>query len=116
MEKILELASRLGQEIRRHERYLLLREAEKKVMTDPEAMKIQDDLEKQLQKLRDLEIELKPIEVADKRALSSLQEKARSNPGLRELLKTQADYFEMMNKVNSAILAELAPSEHDRPD
>jgi len=109
MEKVLELAARLGQEIRAHERHRLLREAEKNVLADPEARKIQDDLEKQLLRMRDLERQMKPVEVADKRELSRLQDLARSNPGLQELLKVQADYFEMMDKVNSTILRELAP-------
>ncbi len=109
MNDVLELARRLGQEIRQHERYRLLRVAEEKVMADPEATKIQDDLERQIHKMRDLEAQMKPIEVADKRELARLQQLARSSPALQELLKVQADYFEMMNKVNSAILVELSP-------
>jgi len=110
MEKVLELAKRLGQEIRAHERHRLLRETEKKVLTDAEAGRIQDDLEKQLLKIRDLERQRKPIEVADKRELLRLQDLARANPRLQELLKVQADYFEMMDKVNSTILGELSAS------
>jgi len=111
MDNVLDLARRLGQEIRRHERYRLLREAEQKVMTDAEAVKIQEDLERQLHKMRELETEMKPIEVADKRELARLQQLARSHPALQQLLKVQADYFEMMNKVNRTILQELAPGD-----
>lgn len=114
MEKVLELAKKLGREIRRHERYTLLRAAEEKVLDDLETKKIQDDLEKQLTRIRDLETEMKPIEVEDKRELARLQEAARSHPGLQELLKVQADYFEMMNNVNNAILMELAPEAPER--
>ncbi|KPJ56113.1 MAG: hypothetical protein AMS16_02965 [Planctomycetes bacterium DG_58] len=116
MEKVLKLAEKLGQEIRRHERYRLLREAEDKVLADPEAKQIQDDLEKQLQRIRKLEQEMKPIEVADKRELSRLQELAARNPGLKDLLRAQADYFEMMNKVNNTILMALAPSDEEKGD
>ena len=111
MEQVLELARKLGQEIRNSQRYRRLREAESKVLGDPEARKIQDDLEKQLQKIRQLELETKPIEVADKREFSRLQELAARHPGLQELLKVQTDYFEMMNKVNNVILMALAPEE-----
>ena len=111
MDKVLQLARTLGEEIRRNERYLLLRESEKKVMADPAAKDIQDDLEKQLRRIRTLEEEMKPIEVEDKHALARLQEQARGNPALQELLKAQADYFEMMNNVNNAILIALAPDE-----
>jgi cell fate (sporulation/competence/biofilm development) regulator YlbF (YheA/YmcA/DUF963 family) len=115
MEKVLELAQRLGQEIRNHERYRLLREVEKKALADPEAGKIQDALEKQLLKMRDLERQMKPVEVADKRELSRLQDLARANPRLQNLLKVQADYFEMMDKVNSTILGEMSASADDAP-
>ena len=113
MDNVLELARKLGQEIRTSERYRLLREAEKKALGDPEARKIQDDLEEQLQKIRNLESAMKPIEVADKHELSRLQELTARHPGLQELLKAQADYFEMMNNVNNAILMALAPDEED---
>ena len=109
MDKVLDLARQLGQEICRHERYRLLRDAEKKVMADPEAVKIQEDLEQQLHRMHDLEAENKPIEVSDKRELARIQTQARSNPALQQLLKVQADYFEMMNRVNRTILEELAP-------
>ena len=110
---VLELAEKLGQEIRNHERYRQLREAENKVLADPAAKKIQDDLEKQLHRIRDLESQMKPIEVEDKHELSRLQQAAAANPSLQGLLKVQADYFEMMNQVNNTILMALAPSEDD---
>jgi cell fate (sporulation/competence/biofilm development) regulator YlbF (YheA/YmcA/DUF963 family) len=109
MDEIIEQARRLGQAIRAHERYALLRGAEQKAMADAEALKIQEDLERQLQKMHDFEAEMKPIEVADKRELARLQQLARSNPSLQQLLKVQADYFEMMNRVNQTILRELQP-------
>jgi cell fate (sporulation/competence/biofilm development) regulator YlbF (YheA/YmcA/DUF963 family) len=115
MEKVIELAQRLGQEIHHHKRYRQLREAEKRALADPEAGKIQDDLEKQLLKMRDLERQMKPVEVADKRELSRLQDLARANPGLQELLKVQADYFEMMDKVNSTILTEMSALPEEDP-
>jgi len=114
MDKVMEIAKALGEELRRHERYELLREAEKKAMADPDATKIQNDLEKQLEKIHALEQEMKPIEVEDKRELSRLQDLARSNPGLQELLKAQADYFEMMNNVNNTILMALAPGDDEK--
>ena len=114
MDHVLELARKLGQEIRNSERYRLLREAEKGVLGDTEARQIQDDLEKQLHKIRELESAMKPVEVADKREFSRLQELASRHPGLQELLKAQTDYFEMMNNVNTAILTELAPPEETR--
>ncbi len=114
MDNVLDLARQLGQEIRSHERYRLLRAAEQKAMADPQAAKIQEDLGRQLEKMHGLESENKPIEVEDKRELARLQDLARSNPALQQLLKVQADYFEMMNRVNRAILTELAPPEQEK--
>ena len=113
MENVVEMASKLGKLIRENERYRILRQTEEKVLSDSGARQIQDALEKHLQRIHTLESEMKPIEVADKRELSRLQEEARKNPGLQELLKAQADYFEMMNQVNNAILAALAPDPGD---
>jgi len=113
MEKIIEMAKKLGEKVREHERYLALRRAEKKVMGDEAAKKVQDDLERQLTKVYKLEKEQKPIEVEDKHELARLQEAARTSPELQELLKAQADYFELMNNVNNAILLALAPEKEE---
>lgn len=111
MEAILAKASELGQSIRQHSRYEALREAEKKVMADSEATRIQEELEVQLTKIRQLEISNSPIEVEDKHELERLQNQARGNTLLQGLMECQADYFEMMNAVNSAIVAELTAKE-----
>jgi cell fate (sporulation/competence/biofilm development) regulator YlbF (YheA/YmcA/DUF963 family) len=108
MDEIIGMAAKLGQKIRVHPRYEALRRAEERVVNDADARKLQEDLQKQLEHIHQLETEGKPIEVVDKHELARLQEAARSHPGLQELLKAQADYFEMMNHVNNAILAELA--------
>ena len=113
MEKLLKMASDLGRAIREHERYRAIRESEEQILKDPEARKIQEDYEKQFIKIRQLEQEQKPVEVEDKRELQRLHDLTRSHPGLQKLLKAQADYFELMNNVNNAILLALAPEKEE---
>ena len=113
MEKLLELASTLGREIRSHERYARLREAEMKVLADPKAKEVQNQLSQQTRKVVELERSMRPVEVADKRELMRLQEAARAHPLIQELIRAQADYFEMMNRINDAILATLQPEDEE---
>ncbi len=113
MEDLLALAGKLGETISAHERFKALRAAEKRVSEDETAIKAQSELEEQVNKIRGLEDSGKPIEVADKRELERLQDAFRSNPFLQELVKTQADYFEMMNKVNETIVNQLRPTESE---
>jgi cell fate (sporulation/competence/biofilm development) regulator YlbF (YheA/YmcA/DUF963 family) len=116
MEKLLELAATLGTEIRNHERYARLREAEQKVLDDPQAKEIQNQLSGQTRKVVELERSMRPIEVSDKRELARLQDAARSNPLIQGLIRAQADYFEMMNRINDAILEALRPEGEEEQD
>jgi len=111
MEKVLNLAEKLGEAIAMSDRFKALRTTEENVAKDEAATKAQEDLEKQLTKIGELEGSGKPVEVADKRELDRLQEKIRSYPSLQALVKAQADYFEMMNKVNETIVNRLRPPE-----
>ena len=111
MENLLALAAKLGEAISAHERFKALRTAEKRVSEDETAIKAQLELEEQVNKIRGLEDSGKPIEVADKRELERLQDAFRTNTFLQELVKVQADYFEMMNKVNETIVNQLRLTE-----
>lgn len=107
MEEILAQARRLGHAIAAHERFKTLREAEQRVSADESASKVQEAFERQVLKIAELERQTKPVEVADKREFARLQDAVRTHPALQELAKAQADYLEMMNNVNDAILNEL---------
>ncbi|ODS30412.1 MAG: hypothetical protein SCARUB_04485, partial [Candidatus Scalindua rubra] len=73
------------------------------------AKEISEELEKQSQKIHELEKNLKPVEVEDKRKLQQLKEKVASNQSIQKFLKAQTDYVQLMTKVNENIEAELAP-------
>ncbi len=109
MEEILELASRLSAAIANHKRYKLFREAESRLKKDIEAKEISEELEKQSRKIYELERDMKPVEVEDKKKLQQLKEKVASNQSIQEFLKAQTDYVELMTKINKRIEAELDP-------
>ena len=107
MEAILEEARRLGQALVQHERFQRLRQAEQAVRNDPEARQLSHDLNAQMQKVSDLEARMAPIEPEDKRRLQELREKVHGNGALQELARAQADYLELMARVNEVIQKEL---------
>jgi cell fate (sporulation/competence/biofilm development) regulator YlbF (YheA/YmcA/DUF963 family) len=109
MEEILELASKLGAAIANNNRYKMFKETEEQLKKDNVAKEISEKLEKQSKKIYELEKNLKPIEVEDKKKLQQLKEEVASNPSIQKFLKAQADYVELMKKVNERIKSKLAP-------
>jgi len=113
MEALLALADKLGRAIAAHERFQALRAAEKEVSENPGANATQQALEQQMNHIAELEISGKPVEVSDKRKLEQLQNDFRSHPALQQLVKAQADYLELMNKINQTIVNQLRPEDGD---
>ena len=70
---------------------------------DKQAQEIVEDYQRQAQKIGELERGGKPIEPEDKHKLTELQQKVASNETLKSWMKAQADFSEMMSKVNKAI-------------
>ena len=70
---------------------------------DKEAMGIVEDYQKQLQKIAELERGGKPVEPEDKHELTALQQRLASNDTLKGWMKAQADFSELMGKVNKGI-------------
>ncbi len=108
MKEVLELASKFGAAIANHNRYKSFKKAEEELQKDSVAKEISEDLEKQSKKIQDLEKNLKPIEVEDKRKLQQLQQKVASNQSIQNFLKAQTDYVELMTKINERIKDTLA--------
>jgi len=110
MEEILEIASKLGAAIANHNRYKMFKGAEEQLKKDDEAKEISAELEKQSRKILELEKNLKPVEVEDKKKLQQLKERVASNQSIQKFLKFQTDYVELMTKVNKRIESALAPA------
>jgi cell fate (sporulation/competence/biofilm development) regulator YlbF (YheA/YmcA/DUF963 family) len=88
--------------------------AQRAVRADAAAQQLLQDYQVQLQRLRELEAQLKPIEVADKQKLKHLEGQIAGQQSLKALMRTQADYVALMTQVNHEIdspLSELAQPE-----
>ncbi|MCU0722327.1 MAG: YlbF family regulator [Planctomycetes bacterium] len=107
LDEIQELAERLGGAISRNPRFLALRDAEKAVEGDPEARDLLKQYnEKTLEILRKEEA-LTPVEPEEKREHLRLRTAVARNAKLQALNKAQADYSEMMNRVNRSVFEKL---------
>jgi len=82
-------------------------EAQRHLQVDEAARKLAAEYQAQLDHIRRLEEERKPIEVADKHKLKDLETQLAGNDVLKNLMRTQADYVALMNQVNRAMDAPL---------
>lgn len=108
MEEILTQADALGDAIKNSDRFAKLSELELKVHQTPETKKILDDFMAKTHEIRQKEQNLQPVDVAEKRELSALEEAFRKDELLQEFIRAQADYAELINKVNERIFGKLA--------
>ena len=111
MEQLIALAERLGRQIAAHERTIRLKEAQKTASVDTEAHALIEEYQQQGEKIRQLEAQQKPIEVADKHKLQEIEQKISINEKLKELTRRQVDFVEMMRKVKQAIDNQLQMEE-----
>jgi len=107
MDEILELARQLGAKIATHERFKEFKEAQKAVEEDEEAQRLTEQLKVQSEKIQQLERDLQPVEPEDKRELKRIQDAIASNAVLKRFARAQADYAELMARVNEAIQSAL---------
>ena len=103
MEKLIELAERLGKMVAEHERTAKYKKAQQALKDDAEARQLVQEHQQQAEKIMNLEREQQPIEVDDKRKLSELEGKISTNAVLRELMRRQVDFVEMTRKLHEAI-------------
>ena len=103
LDKIVAEAGKLGELISKTSASRAFLAHREKVDKDKEAMGIVEDYQKQLQKIAELERGGKPIEPEDKHKLTDLQQRVASNETLKGWMKAQADFSELMGKVNKAI-------------
>ena len=107
MDEVIAAAEKLGRLLSESERYRALRQAEDAVRADPVAGKLVEQIEAQRRKIAGLEAAMKPVEPADKHELQRLLSEAHSNATLQSLARRQADYMEMMQRVNAAVQGSL---------
>ena len=103
MDDIIAKARELGKMIGGNDRTKAFLTAAKAANEDKAAQEVMRAYQTQAEKMQRMEYEGKPIEPDDKRKLAESQVAVASNARLKELSRLQADYLELMNKVNDAI-------------
>jgi len=114
MEEITRLARELGKVIAVNPRLEALLAARDAVQADPEARKTMQEYQEQVEKIRRLGAEQKPVEVADKHELARREQAIASNEKVKQLTKAQVDYSDLMRQMNDAIFSEIAAAEKAR--
>ncbi len=103
MEDIIADARALGKKIAAHPRTAEFLAAAKAVTEDKSAQDVLKTYQDQVNKIRELEATGKPVEPGDKRKLLDCEGQVAGNDKLKKMMKHQADYLEMMHRINSAI-------------
>ncbi len=103
LDEILKQAVRLGVLIRQHPRYARLREADDAIRADQAATGALQAYNQAAAKVAKKERALQPVEVAEKQELQRLQEAVAANARVKVFMAAQADYAEMMRRMNDTI-------------
>ena len=114
IQDLLARAQTLGEALAAHPTIRAYYAAQRAARTDAQAQQMMRDYNAQLERVRQLEAELKPVEVADKQQLKSLEGEMAGNEALKVLMRTQADFVALMAQINGAIdgpLSDLAAGE-----
>ncbi len=103
MQDILELAAKLGKRIAGDARASNMAAARNALDASLPDRQLLQQFEEQQQKFGELEREGKPIEPEHKRALADLHTKVIGSDVIKNLMKAQADYVELMTAVSREI-------------
>lgn len=111
MKDILAKAEELGRMIGESDRLKNLDAARKEADAEPGLQQDVKSLNDMSEKIGRLQAEGKPVEPEDKRRLRDLQEKVTSHAKIQQLARAEADFSELMNRVNRAIRTAMHPSQ-----
>ncbi|MFH1110021.1 MAG: YlbF family regulator [Planctomycetota bacterium] len=103
MDQILEQAARLGEQIAADPRGRQMADARAALDRSLQDRQLLADYEAQQQKMNELAAAGKPIEPEDKRRLADLHAKVIGSRVIKDVLKAQADYLELMTAVSQRI-------------
>ena len=103
MDQILELAARLGERIAADPRGRQMADARAALDGSLQDRQLLEDYETQQQKMNELAAAGRPIEPEDKRRLADLHAKVIGSRVIKDVLKAQADYLELMTAVSQRI-------------
>lgn len=103
MSDILADAAALGKKIAEHPKMKAFVAAVNAVKSDADAEGLLKEYREFSQQLETKSRQGKPVEVEDKRKLSELETKVATNATIREMIRCEADYLDLMRKINEAI-------------
>ncbi|MBN2562985.1 MAG: YlbF family regulator [Phycisphaerae bacterium] len=103
MEDIIAHARELGKRIAAHPRCVDFMTAARAVAEDRDAQVILKAYQEHVRKVQELQASNKPIEVEDKHKLAECEAQVAGNEKLKAMMKHQANYVEMMNRINHAM-------------
>ena len=108
---ILDAATDLGKMLKDSDAVGRLKSAAKAFQDDVTAQRTVVDFNRFLQTLSQKEQQGQPIEVADKRKLTELQDAVAGDPQLRAMQKAQMDYVDLLRAIDQSIQAETGVDE-----
>ena len=106
-QKLLEQAKALGEAIAAHPSVQAWRQAANAVAADADTRKLLGEYRQHAEHLRQLEAEMKPVEVADKHKLADLQSQVAGNALIKQMMAAETDYVSLMNRINQAMAEPL---------
>lgn len=111
MDEILKKADELAAMLREHPRYQSLRQAREAVNGDAAAGQDLAAYQQQAEKMQQLAAQQRPIEPEDKSKLAELEQRVTSHDNVRDLIRAQADFSELLNNLNKRLFGPIAAEE-----
>lgn len=108
MREAIERARALGETIARHERTLAFLAAQQALEHDADARRLLDAYQQQAERIHQLELARQPVEAVDKHKLRELQSEMAGNGAIKDFIRRQADYVDLMNTVNRTMEETIA--------
>jgi len=107
-QSILDAAEKIGELVKDHPAFERYRSAAKSVSEDPEAGRLVNDFNRQLETLLRQEQSGMPVTDAQHQQLESLQQRIASHIKMKALHLAQTDFYDLMRKITQTIQKPLA--------
>ena len=114
-QELIEQARRLGEALATHPDVQAFLSARAGVEQSSDAQELLKAYSEHAQRIRRLEAEQKPIEVADKHKLAAYEQQMASNEAIKKMVAAQVNYVSLMNRVHQAMEAPLAAVQKSGP-
>ncbi len=110
-QKLIDQARALGEAIAAHPSVQAWRQAANAVAGDADTRQLLGAYQQHAEHLRQLEAQMKPVEVADKHKLADLQNQVAGNALIKQMMAAETEYVSLMNRINQAMAEPLHAAE-----